>query len=259
MKRKEWSNMKNRKKPTGLLAAALATLLCLALLSGCALSPKGDTENKTDKKQETAEKTKQEEEPAKADLKAEDPADAEPAANDPAADDPIYEQFLHDELTVDGQRYSEIFSFMTEDFGEQPVNFYYDVDEDGKDELLVSTIFYGYNIYDVLDGNLYMLDCGDGTAAVCGVYKGNGHVYVGHSDFTHAGRQYLTLTRYDQKGEIVETIEINADYWEDEDDLYDENSEYTYNGEKITMQEYEDYMNSYEFIDPDSKDARPAL
>ena len=41
-------------------------------------------------------------------------------------------------------------------------------------------------------------------------------------------------------------------------DMYDENSDFTYNGQKITMQEYEDYMNSYVFIDPDSEKARPA-
>ena len=176
-----------------------------------------------------------------------------------AADDKIYEQFLNDELELDGETFSEIFSFMKEDFGiEEPTTFYYDVDEDGKDELLVSTMFYGYNIYDVRDGKLVLLDCGEGTTAVCGVYEGNGHVYVSHSDFTHSGRSLLTLTRYDEKGNVVETISINAEYWDSEDDVYDENSDFTYNGQKITMQEYENYMNSYVFIDADSKKARLA-
>lgn len=167
-----------------------------------------------------------------------------------AADDKIYEQFINDELELDGRTFSEIFSFMQEDFGMDPTTFYYDVDEDGKDELLVSTMFYGYNIYDVRDGELVLLDCGEGTAAVCGVYEGNGHVYVSHSDFSHAGRKLLTLTRYDKNGNVIETISINAEYWDSEDDVYDENSDFTYNGQKITMQEYEDYMNSYVFIDP---------
>ena len=174
-----------------------------------------------------------------------------------AADDKIYEQFLNDELELDGETFSEIFSFMKEDFGiEEPTIFYYDVDEDDKDELLVSTLFYGYIIYDVRDGELVLLDRGDGTASVCGVYEGNGHVYVSHSDFTHSVRSLLTLTRYDKKGNVVETISINAEYWDSEDDIYDENSDFTYNGQKITMQEYEDYMNSYVFIDPDSEKAR---
>ncbi len=186
--------------------------------------------------------------------------DVEEAADgaDAAADDAIYQQFINDELKLDGETFSEIFSFVKEDFDMDPVTFYYDVDEDGKDELLVSTVFYGYNIYDVRNGELELRDCGDGTAAACGVYKGNGHVYVSHSDFSHAGRQMLSLVRYDGDGVILETIDINAEYWDAEDDMYDENSDFTYNGKKITMQEYEDYMNALEFIDPDSEDARPA-
>ena len=180
------------------------------------------------------------------------------ATNVAQNNDSIYRQFLNDELEVDGEKYSEIFSFMTEDYGEEPVTFYYDVDEDGQDELLVSTLFYGYYIYDVRDGKPVLLDCGDDTAAACGLYEGNGHVYVSHSDFSHAGRQMLTLNRYDQNGDIAETIEINAEYWDSEDDMYDENSDFTYNGQKITMQEYENYMNSYTFIDPDSEKARSA-
>ena len=174
------------------------------------------------------------------------------------SDEKIYEQFLNDELELDGKTFSEIFSFMQEDFDTDPTAFYYDVDEDGKDELLVSTLFYGYNIYDVRDGKIVLLDCGEGTAAACGVYEGNGHVYVSHSDFSHSGRKLLDLTRYDKNGNVVETITINAEYWDSEEDVYDENSDFTYNGQKITMQEYEDYMNSYVFIDADSEKARPA-
>ena len=35
-------------------------------------------------------------------------------------------------------------------------------------------------------------------------------------------------------------------------DQYDENSTFTYNGKKITMQEYEAYMDTYKYIDPDT-------
>lgn len=175
-----------------------------------------------------------------------------------AVNDPLYEQFINDELTLEGRTYSEIYSEPIEDLGEPPVTFYYDVDEDGKDELIASTLFYGYDIYDVKDGKLLLLDCGDGTAAACGLYKGNGHVYVSHSDFSHAGRKMLFLKRYDENGNVLEEIGIHAEYWDSEDDMYDENSDFTYNDQKITMQEYEDYMNSYEFIGPDSENARPA-
>ncbi len=156
-----------------------------------------------------------------------------------------FEAFLSDELEIDGESYSKIFSFMLEDFGAEPEAYYFDIDEDGQDELLISTWYYGYWIYDIRDGNLVLLDRGNGTAAVCGVYKGNDHVYVGHSDFSHVGRQTLSLVRYDAHGKIVENIEINAEYWDSDADHYDENSDFSYNGQKITMQEYENYMDQY--------------
>ena len=258
-----------RRKKKGNLLAILTAGLCIAALIGCGSAQSEDpaateTEEMTEQAlievepeseiiTETEEETASEPETISEEELSEDLADEASSV-----DHDIYEKFLKDELKLDGKTYSEIFSFMQEDFGMDPVAFYYDVDEDGKDELLVSTLFYGYNIYDVRDGELLLLDCGDGTAAACGVYKANGHVYVSHSDFSHAGRQLLALTRYNEAGEVVEAIEINAEYWNDEDDMYDENSDFTYNGQKITMQEYEDHMNALEFIDPDAKGAKPA-
>ena len=160
----------------------------------------------------------------------------------------LYERFLRNEVEVEGETYSQLFSFMIDDFGADPEAYYFDVDEDGFDELLISTYYYGFWIYDIKNDNLVLLDCGNGTAEVCGVYLGNGHVYVGHSDFTHVGRQLLTLDRYDANGEIVEHMQIDAQYWDSETDQYDESSDFTFNGEKITMQEYEDYMNTYTHV-----------
>ena len=157
----------------------------------------------------------------------------------------LYEKFLRNEVEVEGETYSQIFSFMIDDFGADPEAYYFDVDEDGFDELLISTYYYGYWIYDIRDRNLVLLDRGNGTAEACGVYQGNDHVYVGHSDFSHVGRQMLSLVRYDAHGKIVENVEINAEYWDSDVDRYDENSEFTYNGQRITMQEYENYMDQY--------------
>ncbi len=249
------------------LITSLAAVMTITALTGCGSvdDPVKNTETQVETKEETVIETDEIKDQIKPEEVKEDQTSVNEEASaentgvlDLAADDKIYEQFINDELELDGKTFSEIFSFMQEDFNMDPTTFYYDVDEDGKDELLVTTLFYGYNIYDVRDGRLVLLDCGDGTAAACGVYEGNGHVYVSHSDFSHAGRKLLTLTRYDQNGNVIETITINAEYWDSEEDVYDENSDFTYNGQKITMQEYESYMNSYVFIDADSKKARPA-
>ncbi len=160
----------------------------------------------------------------------------------------IFKSYVNDDIKVNDKTFTERFSYVKEDFDQDPAVYTYDVDEDGEDELLVNTFYYGFDIFDVRDGELYLLAWGDGTAAVCNVYAGDGHTYVGHSDFTHAGRQYLTLERYDGTGQVVETLEINAEYWDEEDDTYKEDSDFSYNGQKITMQEYEKYMNTYSAV-----------
>jgi len=60
------------------------------------------------------------------------------------------------------------------------------------------------------------------------------------------------IRKYDSKGEITERISINAFYEDSENDVYDENSEFTYNDEEITMDQYEEYMAMYNSIDFDT-------
>lgn len=163
----------------------------------------------------------------------------------------IYQQFLNDELEYDGELFSAKYSYLLEDFEMIPAGYYYDVDEDGVDELLIATFYYGFDIYDVRDGELVLLDYGDGTSDTCSVFYGEGHTYVAHSDFLHSGRQTLTLIRYDENGDVVEMISLAAIYEDSETDTYDENSQFSYNENAITMEEYEDYMLLYQAVDVD--------
>lgn len=166
----------------------------------------------------------------------------------------LFQQFLNDELLVDGNRFSETFE-ETIDFGGIPNAYYIDLDEDGEDELIVDSGYYGWEVYDIIDGEIKHIDGGEGTAGVARIVKGNGHYYIAHTDFTHSGRNFMELARLDEKGEIVETIYIIAIY-EDQDN-YDENSKfYYYEGDienayddanLITMEQYENYRNTYTF------------
>ncbi|MCR5100220.1 MAG: hypothetical protein K6B41_02550 [Butyrivibrio sp.] len=173
-------------------------------------------------------------------------------ANTDADNKIIYQSYINDELEFEGELFSQKYSYLKEDFDIEPAAYYYDVDDDGESELLVSTYYYGFDIYDIRSGELIMLDHGDGTSDVCVVFTGNDNTYVGHSDFSHVGRQCLTLFKYDSKGEITERISINAFYEDSENDVYDENSEFTYNDEEITMDQYEEYMAMYNSIDFDT-------
>lgn len=49
-------------------------------------------------------------------------------------------------------------------------------------------------------------------------------------------------TKYEGADKEVDSFELNAEYWEQDD--YDENSDFTYRGEKITMEQYEKLLDS---------------
>lgn len=160
----------------------------------------------------------------------------------------VYEQYLNNEIEFDGEPFSTRYSYLKEDFDIIPAAYYYDADEDGEDELLISTFYYGFDIFDVRDGELVLLDYGDGTSDTCSVFSGEDHTYVAHSDFLHEGRQVLTLIRYDEKGDVVELISLSANYEDSESGTYDENSQFSYNDTAITMAEYEEYMLLYQAV-----------
>ena len=50
---------------------------------------------------------------------------------------------------------------------------------------------------------------------------------------------------------MVEMISLAAIYEDSETDTYDENSQFSYNENAITMEEYEDYMLLYQAVDVD--------
>lgn len=170
----------------------------------------------------------------------------------------LYQQFINDQVKVDGKTYSETFADLIES-GRTPKNYYFDVDEDGKDELLVDA-WYGFEIYDIKDDTLYLLAFGGGTADMCRLYRGNGHVYIAHFNFGSVGWECLTLERYDGQGNIAEFVFLYAEY---EGDTYTEDGVYQYaqcdgadyyedfvsdNKIDITKNQYVSFMDSYTMI-----------
>lgn len=113
-----------------------------------------------------------------------------------------------------------------------------DYDNDGEEELFIGGMFDSM-IIDITDGAVSILDMGDGTVNVLSYVYYDAAYWIVHSDLTHAGRQMRHFDKYSGVGNIVDSFDLNAEYWDDEDDLYDENSDFTYRGEKISMEEYE--------------------
>ena len=78
---------------------------------------------------------------------------------------------------------------------------------------------------------------GTGTAEYMSYIFYDGKYWVVHSDTTHLGRQIYQIDQYHGRN-IVKEISLTAEYWDR--DMYDEDSDFTYNGDKISMKEFEE-------------------
>ena len=113
-----------------------------------------------------------------------------------------------------------------------------DLDNDGEKEQIVSGP-YGGSYFDARDGKVYELAEGEGTTGFLSYTDYDNAILIVHSDTTHVGRQTYWLTRYDGEGNIVDEFRLGASYWDSLDDIYNENSDFTYRDKKISMREYE--------------------
>lgn len=125
-----------------------------------------------------------------------------------------------------------------EDYFSYSVGERIDLDNDGEKEQIINGPYGGIYI-DARDGKAYVLAQGDGTAFFLSYTDYDNATWIVYSDTTHAGRQIYWLTKYDGNGNIVDEFKLSAEYWDSPDGKYDENSDFTYRDEKITMVEYE--------------------
>lgn len=109
-----------------------------------------------------------------------------------------------------------------------------DLDNDGENEQIVNGP-YGGIYFDARDGKVYVLAKGEGTAGELSYADYDNVTWIVHSDTTHVGRQMFWMKRYDGGGNIVDEFKLGASYWDSDDDKYDENSDFTYRDEKISM------------------------
>ena len=114
-----------------------------------------------------------------------------------------------------------------------------DLDNDGENEQIVNGPYGGFYL-DARDGKVYVLASGEGTAGVLSYAYYDNATWIVHRDTSHAGRQIFWLTKYDGGENIVDEFMLGAEYWDTTDDKYDENSDFTYRDEKISMSEYEE-------------------
>lgn len=131
---------------------------------------------------------------------------------------------------------SELLSYEFADSPVYAVGERTDLDNDGENEQIVDGP-YGGMYFDARDGKVYVLAEGEGTSGCLSYEDYDGAVWIVHRDTSHMGRQIFWLTKYDGDGNIADEFVLSAEYWES--NKYDENSDFTYRGEKISMTEYE--------------------
>lgn len=157
----------------------------------------------------------------------------------------LLDAFLVGEIPAsygDGTGLITIFDLMPvdkeDDFTYYSVGERIDLDNDGENEQIVNGP-YGGKYFDARDGKVYVLAEGEGTAGELFYTYYDNAVWIVHSDTTHMGRKMYWLTRYDGEGNVTDEFQLSAEYWDSPDSKYDENSDFTYRDEKISMEEYE--------------------
>lgn len=113
-----------------------------------------------------------------------------------------------------------------------------DLDNDGENELIMDGP-YGGMFLDARDGKVVILAQGEGTAGVLNYAQFDNAFWVAHCDTSHGGRECYFFDKYNGKGEITDSTKLSAEYWDSPDDKYDENSDFEFQGKKITMEEFE--------------------
>ena len=114
-----------------------------------------------------------------------------------------------------------------------------DLDNDGENEQILKGP-YGGMYLDVRDGKVYVLAEGNGTAGHLSYTYYDNAIWIVYSDVMHSGRSLYWLTKYEGGENIVDEFNFYAEYWYSTDGKYDENSDFTYRDEKISMEKYEE-------------------
>jgi len=155
----------------------------------------------------------------------------------------LLEQFVAGE--VEAGRYDSDSKFKitdlnmnTDEWDAYSVGDYCDLDNDGEDELILNGP-YGGMYMDAKDDKVMVLDEGLGAAGEMSTVIYDNATWIVHGDTSHAGRTMYNLKKYEGANNVVDEFDLNAEYYDKADDVYDETSTFTYRDKEITMEEYE--------------------
>lgn len=89
-----------------------------------------------------------------------------------------------------------------------------------------------------MDDQVVVFAEGEGTAMELSYVYYDEACWIVISDTAHAGRILHLFARYSGSDTVVDSFELNAEFLNQ--DGYDENSKFTYRGETISMEQYEE-------------------
>jgi hypothetical protein len=158
----------------------------------------------------------------------------------------ILQSFLDDKNTISYENGEYSFTELQNHYNSSEIDYdYKDMDNDGDDELILFAVdFYGGLVIDVKDSKPYVKTGGEGTANFFTIHDVDGETWVCHSDTTHQGRNTYFFEKY-SGDEVADSFDLSAEYWDNENDVYDKNSDFTYKGESVTMEKYEEVLAKY--------------
>jgi len=118
---------------------------------------------------------------------------------------------------------------------------YIDFDNDGEDEL----ILHGYTgacfFFNVIGDTVYKVLETSGTADVAFVVKIEDDRFIARTDLTHGRRKSYRILKYDSCCCLVDWYRLYAEY---EGSTYSEDDRFEYRDKKISMEEFEEMVNS---------------
>ena len=118
---------------------------------------------------------------------------------------------------------------------------YIDFDNDGEDELIMHGYAGACLFFDVIGDTVYKVLRTGGTADVAYVTVFKEKRVVARTDLTHGGRLSYRIMEFDPCGCLIDWFHLYADF---EGARYSEEDKFTYRNHEISMEEFEEIMNS---------------
>lgn len=122
---------------------------------------------------------------------------------------------------------------------------YVDFDNDGEEELIMRDYMGNCAFFDVIGDTVYNVMETHGTADRAYVAEMEGKRVFARTDLMHGGRKFYIIMQYDSCGCLVDFFRLFASY---EGDSYSAEDKFGYREQEITMEEFEEKVNSIQRV-----------